>query len=141
MLSLPRQPNLLRCKSCGHEDFLPADDLPGDEAAEEPAQQSSEDRLDELRIQRQVTLRRATYRSNSHAVIAAIVCVVAAVRLGEMTFHAWRGRSWLLVAAYATIGLVCGLGAIYISHRAIELHHEMRREVTSADPNQERTPS
>ena len=59
----------LQCAACGDQ-FL----IDDGEEPEEIATADEQERLDNLRITRITGLRRANYRSRSHAIIAAIAC-------------------------------------------------------------------
>jgi hypothetical protein len=94
----------------------------------EPSDDHANDRdaeLDGVRIRQLAAMRRATYRSRSHAVIATLVCVVAAMQatiyLVQHLLH--LGFSWrvLLYAAFVIAG---SYGAIFFARRAIALHRE-----------------
>lgn len=85
----------------------------------------SEDRLEAARIQRIPAMRRATYRSRSHAIIAAAVCAVGLIQL---LITAWqKGVGTIAGAAYLAFAIAAGAGAIFFIKRARELHCELRR--------------
>jgi hypothetical protein len=84
--------------------------------------------LDSLRIRQVALLRRATYRSRSHAIIAAAVCAVAAVQVGWMAVEAVRAGQQV----WASLGYLCGaVGAVWGScwfiRKAMRLQHETAR--------------
>src|SRR5687768_14742946 len=97
------------CPSCGEEFTVPAADVPG--------AITRDDELDGLRIRQLATARRAAYRARSYAIIAAIVCLVAA---GQFT---WIVRSApVRYAAFAAVSLA---GFVYFAWLARRLHVEV----------------
>lgn len=84
--------------------------------------------LDGLKIRQLSSLRRATYRSRSHAIIAAGVCGVAAVQCGVMAGHELRtiGLSIHMVG-YALFLVLCIGGTIFFIRRASRLHREAKQ--------------
>src|SRR5206468_2793598 len=107
-----------------------------EEEPEEIATADEQERLDNLRITRITGLRRANYRSRSHAIIAAIVCLVGAIQsLVLATRELQRaGRLWL-IALYVLLAMVAVWGSIFFTRRAIALHREINRP-----PGDSRTP-
>jgi hypothetical protein len=98
---------------------------------DDPESDSAEDRsaeLDGLKIQQLAALRRAAYRSRSHAVIAMLVCAVAVVQAGillvQHLLHIGIGPR---VPVYAGFVLVGVYGTIFFMRRAIALHREARQ--------------
>jgi hypothetical protein len=88
------------------------------------------DALDSLRIRQLSALRRATYRSRSHAIIAAAVCVGAGIQIGWMTVQhlrafGWQARPIVLVMLIA----LCMFGTVWFVRRAVELHRAARSSV------------
>lgn len=113
------------CPLC-HEDMtIPA--MLHAEHADLSAGEPDDDELNALRIQQRSTLRRAVYRSRSYAIIAAIVCVVAAVQVGQFAYRAIRANSatWAVAYLFAMIG--GAVGAVYFYRRALALHQETKR--------------
>jgi hypothetical protein len=87
-----------------------------------------DDELDSLRIRQFAALRRATYRSRSYAIIAAIACAGAALQLAWLaTRHAsivaWDWRP-VLFAALAIASIV---GSSWFVRRAIDLHRQAKQ--------------
>ena len=82
-------------------------------------------KLDGVRIRQLAAMRRAAYRSRSHAVIAMLVCVVAAMQatiyLIQHLLHVGFGGR---VVLYAAIVIAGSFGAIFFARRALALHHE-----------------
>lgn len=84
--------------------------------------------LDGLKIRQLSTLRRATYRSRSHAIIATGVCGVAAVQCGVMAGHELRTAGLSVYIFGYAIFLVLGIwGTIFFTRRAIRLHREAKQ--------------
>ena len=118
------------CPLC-HEDMtIPA--MVETQDADLSAGGPNDDELDALRIQQRATLRRAIYRSRSYAIIAAVVCVVATVQLGQFAYRAIRTNSAVWAVAYLFAMIGSALGAIYFYRRALALHQETRRPELSA---------
>jgi hypothetical protein len=84
--------------------------------------------LDGLRIRQLASLRRSEYRSRSHAIIAMLVCAVAAAQLALTTWLRVRAIGWtsvpLLCAALIPLAV---WGTVHFYRRAIELHREATR--------------
>src|SRR3954454_15523866 len=104
------------CPQCGGTFATISDDRA-------PATPSREEELDALRIRQLSTLRRATYRSRSYAMIAATASVVVAVQaiallVRQFTSHriAWSAIVMLLVIAAG------GYGGWFFARRAARLH-------------------
>src|SRR4051794_39272905 len=81
--------------------------------------------LDGLRIRQLSAMRRAAYRSRSHAVIAMLVCVVAAIQCAIFLVQHLRhtGFGWRVIL-YAAIVVLGTYGATFFRRRAIALHRE-----------------
>jgi fatty acid desaturase len=81
--------------------------------------------LDGLRIRQLATLRRAAYRSRSHAIVATLVCAAAVVQAGILLFRhiATIGWGWRLLV-YAAFVILGAWGARFFFSRAIALHRE-----------------
>jgi hypothetical protein len=117
------------CPACHQQVTIPA------AAPTNPPANDNE--LDHLRIMQRSTLRRALYRSRSHAVIAAVVCLVAGVQLAISTINAIRTRSLVWATAYVVLMITSAIGATFFYRRAIALH----REATQSAQRQEATPT
>jgi hypothetical protein len=95
---------------------------------DEPQQEASDDRsaeLDGLKIRQLATLRRAAYRSRSHAVIAMVVCVVAVGQAGVLLVqHLRQIGVGPRVPVYIAFIVAGAYGAIYFMRRALALHRE-----------------
>ena len=102
------------------EDDLFEQPQPGGATA--PAQE-----LDELRIRQVATLRRALYRSRSHAIVVMVALVVVAVQLGWMTYSSWRRANPKLAVALGVAGVGCIVGAHHFYRRAAALHQEAKQ--------------
>jgi hypothetical protein len=87
------------------------------------------DELDGERIRRCATLRRATYRSRSHAIIAMLICGVAAIQ--SLNFA--RSAVGWSAAAFIACGTICIVGALLFFVKARDLH----RRCAALKPEQE----
>src|SRR5438046_2994861 len=97
-----------------------------EESASQESDRSAE--LDGLRIRQLATLRRAAYRSRSHAIVAMLVCAAAVVQAGYLLIqhliHAgFSGR----VLIYTGFILAGAYGAFFFSRRALALHREAKQ--------------
>jgi hypothetical protein len=92
-----------------------------------------DDELDGLRIRQLASLRRAAYRSRSHAIVAMLVCAVAMVQaaifLVQHLMHI--GFNWRALL-YACILIAGAFGSIFFMSRAIALHREATQTHTPA---------
>src|SRR5688572_24186871 len=110
------------CPSCGEEFTVPAADVPG--------AITRDDELDGLRIRQLATARRAAYRARSYAIIAAVVCLVAA---GQFV--------WIVSTApvrHALFAAVSFAGFAYFARLARQLHREATRSMVpgvTGDPD------
>lgn len=103
--------------------------------SDEPDDQAARaDEVDSLRIRQLATLRRATYRSRSHAIIAAAVCAGVAVQLGWVILLRvrWAGWGWRPMV-FAVLLLACLAGAIWFTRRAAEFHRAAQ-QATGEEP-------
>lgn len=94
---------------------------------EPPAPQESDraDELDGLRIRQLATLRRAAYRSRSHAIVAMLVCAAAVVQAGFLLVqHLLRIGFDARLLLYAAFILAGAYGALFFYRRALALHRE-----------------
>lgn len=110
-----------------------------DDAAEELVEQPAEttapaSELSELRIRQIATLRRALYRSRSHAIVIMIALVVVAVQLAWMTYASLRRGSVKTGAALSVACVACLVGALHFYRRAVALHEEAKRTLL-AEPS------
>jgi len=104
------------------DDATETDDVaPPDQAVVDAAE------LDEQRIRQIATLRRATYRSRSYAIVAMVACVVVAVQLSLMSFSAFRRDNVPGTAAYLLFAASCVVGAIHFYRRAAALNIEAKQ--------------
>jgi hypothetical protein len=92
---------------------------------EQDSQAGRDDELDGLRIRQLATMRRAAYRSRSHAIIALLLCLIAAVesilRVARDLMRrqmGWWSVFYLLIAAGGLIG------TLFFARRAMALHLE-----------------
>ena len=98
-----------------------------DDAPPEPADDRAAE-LDGMRIRQLASLRRAAYRSRSHAVIAMLLCAVAVIQAGILLVeHLLQFGIAPRVALYAAFVLVGGYGAVFFARRAIALHREAKQ--------------
>ena len=111
-VTLTTEPQILPCPHC-HNEF------------EVSAVQVDNDRLDTSHIRKIASERRATYRARSYAIIAAGVCLVAAIQLISMTIAHVRLRGWTMQpVGYVLFALLACLATVYFVRRAIELHRQ-----------------
>ena len=108
----------LRCDECG-EQFIIDDEPPDPHIEDAP---TADEHLELARIAQISRLRRATYRSRSHAIIAAVVCGVALVQLifliiDELRSTLWSGR----LALYVSIALMASFGIVFFFRSARRL--------------------
>jgi len=108
--------------------------------SDEPDEQAARaDELDSLRIRQLASLRRATYRSRSHAIIAAAVCAGLAVQLGWVMLQRIRADGWSLrLMVFALLLAACLAGAIWFARRAAEFHRAAQkagRDEPAAQPD------
>jgi hypothetical protein len=119
--------HLLHCARCGKYFEIPVEGRVDafQEADHEPIH---DDELSAVRIRQLAAARRAAYRSRSYCVIAAIVCVVAAVQL------AWTGIALLRAAGfgvraatYFPVAAVAVWGAGFFFKKAVLLDREAKQ--------------
>jgi ABC-type Fe3+ transport system permease subunit len=87
-----------------------------------------DDELDSARIDRHARMWRSLYRSRSHAVIATVVCAVAAAQLivaATRRLLAGSGTRWGFFYLLVAIGLL--VVAVLFCRRAIEINREARQ--------------
>jgi hypothetical protein len=81
--------------------------------------------LDGIRIRQLATLRRAAYRSRSHAIVAALVCAFAVIQAGyllvQQLLHTGYSARILLYTGFIIAGAYC---AMFFTRRAVALHRE-----------------
>lgn len=88
------------------------------------------DELDSLRIRQVSALRRATWRSRSHAIIAAAVCGGLALQFLWLIVRQIRGPGVSVWAVgYALLAIVCVLGVVWFAQRAAALHRQARQSL------------
>ena len=84
--------------------------------------------LDGLRIRQHAALRRAAYRSRSHAIVAMLVCLVAvlqsAILLIQQLVHV--GFDWH-IPVYGCVAIAGAYGTWFFFHRAVALHRETKQ--------------
>ena len=81
--------------------------------------------LDGLRIRQLATLRRAAYRSRSHAIVAMLVCAAAVVQAGFLLVqHLIRIGLDARLLLYGAFILAGAYGAFFFYRRAVALHRE-----------------
>jgi len=90
-----------------------------------PERDDRADELDGLRIRQLAALRRAAYRSRSHAVVAVVVCTVAVVQSAILLIqHLRQIGLGPRVPIYCAFCLAGGYGTVFFAKRAIALHRE-----------------
>jgi len=93
-----------------------------------------DDQLSALRIKQIATLRRAAYRSRSHAVVACAACAVVAVQLVWNTISDLRGGAFSIKSAgYGLFALAGIYGAVHFFGRA-RAYHRMARQTALHEP-------
>ncbi len=91
-----------------------------------------DDELSGFRMRQHAGARRAAYRSRSHCVIGALVCVVAVVQLTWTGFSTLRGAGWGLgPIAYLLAAMLAAWGAVYFFRKAMEFDREARQSALS----------
>jgi len=122
-------PGLFTCPRCARQEFVTIDDE--DASAEQrraTLEARDEQELDGLRIRQLSALRRATYRSRSYAVVAAVGCAIGLAQLVVMARNEYRAAGasgWL--ASYVALSIAAVFGGQYFFRRAVELHREAKR--------------
>ena len=118
----------IACRHCGTLTVVPAAAGEIGSVADSPPADDREDELSGLRIRQLAAARRAAYRSRSHCVVGALVCVVAVVQL------TWNGVRSLLASGFGARPivylLVAGIavrGAVFFFRKAMELDREAKR--------------
>jgi hypothetical protein len=82
--------------------------------------------LDGVRIRQLSTLRRATYRSRSYAMIWSTVCAVATV---QFIIMAAREDRPMLLIAWVLLAICSSWMSFHCARRAIALHREAKRKM------------
>jgi len=118
------------CPLCHEDVTIPP--IVDEDHADLSAVHLDDDELDARRIQQRSTLRRAIYRSRSYAIIAAVVCVVATVQLGQFAYRAILANNAVWAVAYLFAMIGSAVGSIYFYRRALALHQETKRPELSA---------
>src|SRR4029079_13459935 len=86
------------------------------------------DELDSLRIRQFATLRRATYRSRSYAIIAAIACGGTALQLAWLAIRRASVATWdWRPALLGALAIISVLGSIWFARRATDLHRQAKQ--------------
>jgi hypothetical protein len=117
---------LVHCPGCGGEFVIPAADTP----AEEVQADHELGELDSLRMRHIVVVRRAAIRSRTYCIVGAIGCLMAAVKLGLMTFSDVRRTGWhLRQALYVLLGAAAVYGMAFLLQRAARWNRESRASV------------
>ena len=116
------------CPQCGTLNVIPAAASEFGTLADSPPADDREDELSGLRIRQLAAARRAAYRSRSHCVVGALVCVVAVVQL------TWNGVRALLATgfsarpiAYLLVAGIAVWGAFFFFRKATEFDREAKR--------------
>jgi hypothetical protein len=101
----------------------------------DPGEASRAEELDGARIKQLAALRRATYRSRSYAMVAAVACAVTVGQVAWMIVRQIRGRiidGWL--AIYLLILLAAGYGLWAFARRIGALNEELKRTRAANEP-------
>ena len=89
---------------------------------------SPADELDSFRIRQLSSLRRATYRSRSHAIIVMLLCFVGAAQLALTAWLRVRAIGWTSVPILCVAMVPVALwGVLHFFRRAVALHREAIR--------------
>ncbi len=120
------EPQLLHCERCGKYFEIPIEERADD--SQQSDDEHVDDELSAVRIRQLAAARRAAYRSRSYCVIAAIVCVVAAVQI------AWNAIAMLRAAgfgfrpiAYVPVAALAVWGAGFFFRKAVLLDREAKQ--------------
>jgi uncharacterized membrane protein YuzA (DUF378 family)/DNA-directed RNA polymerase subunit RPC12/RpoP len=123
---------LIPCPGCGGEFVIPAADTPAEEVQAD--QELGE--LDSLRMRHIVVVRRAAIRSRTYCIVGAIGCLMAAVKLGLMTFSDVHRTGWhLRQVLYVLLGLAAVYGMVFLLRRAARWSRESRAGVLPEPSN------
>jgi hypothetical protein len=127
----------------GSTELPPDSDITPESDVEEPDEDPQPpdpqaDELDGLRIRQLAQGRRAIYRSRSYALIAALVCLVAAVQLclnaARRLLHHIPG---IRPYAYLCFALAFLMAFLFFLRRTIELHRELNQPHPDHSPPSE----
>lgn len=121
--------SLFQCPRCGQQFFAAAEEgVPDDTETPDDHSSSREDEpLSELRIRQISALRRAAYRSRSWVIIAAGVCLVAAVKLLLSAIIDVRAGRRAAPIGYALAAVALFILAAHFIRRAVEMTHRIRQ--------------
>jgi hypothetical protein len=129
-----RPHGIAHCNDCGGELLVQTEESESSENAG-TLDYRTEEELSELHIRNISNLRRGAYRERSYWIIGAALCLVAAVKLLQIAWAAWR-RDLKLGLAGDVAGAVAAAMIFFIAIRRItELTHEIRRS-RLAEPTQ-----
>ena len=121
-------PHEVVCPSCGGLTIIPATSGEVQSPREPATPTDREDELSGIRIRQLAAARRAAYRSRSHCVIGALVCVVAVVQLTWNGVRVLRAVGLgLRLSAYLLVAVIAAWGAACFFQKAMELDREAKR--------------
>lgn len=122
----------LVCRRCGGFMVIPPAGATAEHLDDAAPSLVSDDELSAFRMRQHAGARRAAYRSRSHCVIGALVCVVAAVQLTWTGFTTLRDAGWGLgPIAYLLTAMPAAWGAAYFFRKAMELDQEAKQSALS----------
>ena|ERR1700722_18410935 len=87
---------------------------------------SSDIELSEVRIRQIAALRKAAYRSRSHAIIGFGICVVMFAQLCLVTSQHWRDGERLYPSLTTFAALVLAFGVIWCAKLVLRLHQQTK---------------
>jgi hypothetical protein len=112
----------------GVTDFAWDDEEESDESEPAETVDAQEDELDGLRIRQLAASRRAVYRSRSYALIAALVCLVAAIQLAINAIGRFRNHDpGIRPYAYLCFAIAALMAFIFFIRRMLEFNREVRK--------------
>jgi hypothetical protein len=109
------------------ESFVIADDLPVHTEA------LPEDELDAQRIARIAKLRKAAYRSRSHAIIGLVCCIVMTGQLIWVATQNWGMGDYVFAAVSAVMAIALILLAVWCARLALRLHRQATAPPTAIE--------
>jgi uncharacterized Zn finger protein (UPF0148 family) len=121
---------LIICPHCNEQSFIADESTQEGESSEqtEPVKSAvpREPELSELRIKQISNLRRGAYRNRSWCVVAAVLCLVGAAQLVQMTVREARRGSVILPIGFCLAAAAAVLGSGYFVRSIRLLTREIR---------------
>ena len=122
---------IVHCNACGSQ-FLPEANPPEDPGSPDILDYRTpvpidDAELSELRIRNVSNLRRGAYRARSYWIIAAALCLMGALKLGQTAWVVGR-RGWIVPALGDLLGAIAAAMLLVVCARKInaltrEIHH------------------